>query len=137
MKIKLTALNLREALSQVSKIVSKGSHNPILTHVLLELDDGFIEFTGKNDSMQKTVKIECNADVDCFAIAIEFTKLYNLCKSLQDEKIVTISIEDEKAKLSCGKSKITLSTLPASDFPSFEVGEMKDIDVPVEEIITP
>lgn len=136
MKIKLTALNLREALSQVSKIVSKGSHNPILTHVLLEVENGFVDFTGKNESMQKTVKIECNTDSEYFAVAIEFTKLYNLCKSLQDEKIVTISIEDEKAKLSCGKSKITLSTLPATDFPSFEIGEMKDIEVSVEEILT-
>ena len=136
MKIKLTALDLREALSQVSKIVSKGSHNPILTHVLVEVDGGFVEFTGKNESMQKTVKIECSTDIECFSVAIEFTKLYNLCKSLQDEKLVTISIEDEKAKLSCGKSKITLSTMPSDDFPSFESGEMKQIEVPIEEIIT-
>src|SRR4029453_13325525 len=47
-------------------------------------------------------------------------KLLDIVRALPDKAQVTVSIEGERATVRSGKSRFTLTTLPAADFPTVE-----------------
>jgi DNA polymerase III subunit beta len=53
-------------------------------------------------------------------ITLPGRKLLDIVKALPEKAQVTIAIEGERATVRSGKSRFTLATLPASDFPTVE-----------------
>jgi DNA polymerase-3 subunit beta len=54
------------------------------------------------------------------SITIPARKLLDICKSLPDNSVITFEKIDETIKLSSGRSRYSLSTLAATDFPNIE-----------------
>ena len=50
-------------------------------------------------------------------------KLYEIVRALPDGCRVTVSVSGDKATVSAGRSRFTLATLPANDFPSIDALE--------------
>ena len=50
-------------------------------------------------------------------------KLVDICKSLPEGSNIEFSVESGKATVKAGRSRFTLSTLPAADFPAVEAGK--------------
>ena len=46
----------------------------------------------------------------------------DICKSLPDDTAITLKVEEGKALIKAGRSRFTLATLPAADFPNVEDG---------------
>ncbi|MBK0583202.1 DNA polymerase III subunit beta, partial [Klebsiella pneumoniae] len=49
-------------------------------------------------------------------------KLMDICKSLPNDVLIDIRVEERKLLVKAGRSRFTLSTLPANDFPTVEEG---------------
>jgi len=47
-------------------------------------------------------------------------KLLDICKSLSEDAVVDVALTDNKLVLKSGRSRFTLTTLPASEFPNVE-----------------
>jgi DNA polymerase-3 subunit beta len=47
-------------------------------------------------------------------------KLFDICKALPAESMIEFDIQDNRAKVSCGRSRFELIALSASDFPDLE-----------------
>jgi DNA polymerase-3 subunit beta len=56
-------------------------------------------------------------------VTVSARKLVDICRSLPDGAMVDFSSSDGKATIKSGRSKFTLSTLPANEFPSVDEGE--------------
>ncbi len=65
-------------------------------------------------------------------ITLPARKLADICKSLPAESIVNLEVQDDKrARITAGRSRFELATLPASEFPELEdIGEVHTFELP-------
>lgn len=110
---------LLKPLQLMSGIVERRQALPILSNILLSVRNDLLSITGTDIEIELVAEILLEASSDG-----EFTlparKLLDICRTLPDSAMITISVEDERATLRSGKSRFTLSTLPAADFPNME-----------------
>ncbi|MCC1752527.1 DNA polymerase III subunit beta, partial [Salmonella enterica subsp. enterica serovar Indiana] len=55
-------------------------------------------------------------------ITVPARKLMDICKSLPNDALIDIKVDEQKLVVKAGRSRFTLSTLPANDFPTVEEG---------------
>jgi DNA polymerase III subunit beta len=53
-------------------------------------------------------------------ITLPARKLLDICRTLPDEAEISITVKNDKAQVQSGKSRFTLATMPASEFPVVE-----------------
>src|SRR5690606_19045982 len=56
-------------------------------------------------------------------VTVPARKLVDICKSMPDGSQLEFQLDDQRLVIRSGRSRFTLSTLPASDFPSVEQSE--------------
>lgn len=120
MKITINRDSLLKPLQVVSSVVEKRQTLPILSNVLLVLDNNKITLTGTDLEVELTASTTELESTDRGEITLPARKFMDICKSLPEGKEMNLVIEDEKAVIRSGKSRFTLATLPSTDFPSSE-----------------
>jgi DNA polymerase III subunit beta len=105
------------ALQSVSGIVERRHTLPILANVLLRKTGHDIEFTTSDLEIQVRTTQELGGDEASFSTTVGARKLIDILRSLPSDQVVTLSAKDNKLTLQAGKSRFTLQTLPAEDFP--------------------
>jgi DNA polymerase III subunit beta len=108
---------LLAALQAVSGIVERRHTLPILANVLIRKTGASIEFTTSDLEIQVRTKAEFEGDTSSFAGTVGARKLIDILRSLPADQTVTLSSNQNKVMLAGGKSRFTLQTLPADDFP--------------------
>ena len=119
MNILINTHTLRNALQDITGVVSKDLSMPILSHVLIEKNDKQINITGTNLEMQITVKTDFLESDEFDPITVSGRKLYEIVRSLGDQNI-QISTTKNRLILKTNNSSFKLSTLPANNFPTFD-----------------
>ena len=119
MNILINTHTLRNALQDITGVVSKDLSMPILSHVLIEKNDKQINITGTNLEMQITVKTDFLESDEFDPITVSGRKLYEIVRSLDDQNI-QISTTKNRLILKTNNSSFKLSTLPANNFPTFD-----------------
>jgi DNA polymerase-3 subunit beta len=76
-----------------------------------------VEFTTSDLEIQVRTSAELGGDAGTLATTVGARKLIDILKSLPADQVVTLSSNQNKLTLSGGKSRFTLQTLPADDFP--------------------
>jgi len=105
-------------LQVVVGIVERKQTLPILSNVLIENQDGKIRFTATDLEIQITTTIDINVQSEQnSAITVGGKKLQEILRVLPDQSKITLDIKENKAQLKSGKSRFSLQTLPAMDFP--------------------
>jgi DNA polymerase-3 subunit beta len=105
------------ALQAVAGIVERRHTLPILANVLIRKTAGHVEFTTSDLEIQVRTAAELGGDGDTFATTVGARKLIDILRTLPAEQAVTLSAAQSKLTLQGGKSRFTLQTLPAEDFP--------------------
>jgi DNA polymerase-3 subunit beta len=108
-----------EPLQAVIGVVERRQTMPILANVLLSVKNGRLAITATD----LEVELVAGADVtvqQAGDITVPGRKLLDIVRALPDKVGVTFSLEGDKASVKAGKSRFTLATLPAADFPSIE-----------------
>jgi DNA polymerase III subunit beta len=105
------------ALQAVSGIVERRHTLPILANVLVRKTGGTIEFTTSDLEIQVRTSAELGGDSSNFATTVGARKLIDILRSMPADQIVTLSATQSKLTLAGGKSRFTLQTMPADDFP--------------------
>ena len=105
------------ALQAVSGIVERRHTLPILANVLIRKTGPNIEMTTSDLEIQVRTNAELGGDGSNFATTVGARKLIDILRSMPAEQIVTLSAAQNKLTLQGGKSRFTLQTLPADDFP--------------------
>src|SRR5512140_2478994 len=105
------------ALQAVSGIVERRHTLPILANVLIRKTGPHIELTTSDLEIQVRTTAELGGDGSNFATTVGARKLIDILRSMPADQIVTLSASQNKLTLQGGKSRFTLQTLPADDFP--------------------
>src|SRR4029079_16139450 len=105
------------ALQAVSGIVERRHTVPILANVLIRKTGATIEFTPTDLEIQVGTSAELGGDASNFATTVGARKLIDILRSMPADQTVTLSSTQNKLTLAGGKSRFTLQTMPADDFP--------------------
>ena len=122
MKLKIERERLLKPLTQVSSVVERRQTLPILANVYLNLDKGQLQLIGTDLEVEVLTHIEDVAGEDG-ACTMTARKLLDICRALPDGAEVTLSADGERATIRSGKSRFSLQTLPAADFPKLETDQ--------------
>jgi DNA polymerase-3 subunit beta len=115
--LKAAQQQLLGALQSVAGIVERRHTLPILANVLVRKTGGSIEFTTSDLEIQVRTTAELGGDDGNFSITVGARKLIDILRSLPSDQIVSLTANATKLTLQGGKSRFTLQSLPAEDFP--------------------
>lgn len=105
-------------LQVVIGIVERKQTLPILSNVLIEKEPGKIRFTATDLEIQITTTIETKASGgEVSAITVGGKKLQEILRILPEQSKISIEAKENKAQIKTNKSRFSLQTLPAQDFP--------------------
>ncbi|HEX5801566.1 MAG TPA: DNA polymerase III subunit beta [Azospira sp.] len=129
--IKTQRDTLLSPLQSVSGIVEKRHTLPILSNVLLEKKGDALTFLATDIEIQITTSTQGAQGDGDGAVTVGARKLQDILRSLPDTAEVSLILEDKRLQLRAGKSRFSLQTLPADDFPRMAIaeGEAKRITV--------
>ena len=115
--VKAPQERLLDALQSVAGIVERRHTLPILANVLLRKSDASVELTTSDLEIQVRTRAELGGDSGSFSTTVGARKLIDILRALPADQVVTLSAAQNKLTLQAGKSRFTLQTLPAEDFP--------------------
>jgi DNA polymerase III subunit beta len=103
-------------------IVERKQTLPILSNVLIEKEPGKIRFTATDLEIQITTTIDIkNDDSETSAITVGGKKIQEILRILPEQSKISIEAKENKAQIKSNKSRFSLQTLPAQDFPKLNV----------------
>jgi DNA polymerase-3 subunit beta len=123
MKFTLSREVLLKPLQLVVGVVERRQTLPILSNVLLSLEGSRLSVTGTDLEVEIVGYAEVTAADEAGEVTVSARKLLDICRSLPDGAKVDFSSSDGKAQVKSGRSRFTLATLPANEFPSVDNGE--------------
>lgn len=115
--MKTTQEKILSVLQSVSGIVERRHTLPILANVLVRKTDGVLQFTTSDLEIQIRTSAELGGDNGNFTTTIGARKLIDILRTMPPEQTVALESSQNKVIVKGGKSKFTLQTLPAEDFP--------------------
>ena len=115
--LKVAQEKLLNALQAVAGIVERRHTLPILANVLLRKNAGEVELTTSDLEIQVRTRAELGGDAGSYACTVGARKMIDILRTLPADQMVTLSATQNKLTLQGGKSRFTLQTLPADDFP--------------------
>ncbi|MFZ5661809.1 MAG: DNA polymerase III subunit beta [Pseudomonadota bacterium] len=106
-------------LAQVVNVVERRQTLPVLANLLVQVRDGQLALTGTDLEVEMISRIAVE-DAQDGETTIPARKLFEIVRALPDGSRVTVSQSAEKVTVQAGRSRFTLATLPANDFPSLD-----------------
>ena len=104
-------------LQSVAGIVERRHTLPILANVLISKTGSQIQLTTSDLEIQIRTSAELDGDVGSFTTTVGARKLIDILRSMPSDQTVSLESAQNKLILKGGKSRFTLQTLPAEDFP--------------------
>ncbi|MBV9344729.1 MAG: DNA polymerase III subunit beta, partial [Gammaproteobacteria bacterium] len=119
MKLTAPREDLLSPLQSVIGVVERRQTMPVLANVLLAARDGRLSVTGTDLEVELVATTAVNVQQPG-DITVPGRKLLDIIRSLPEKTSVTLSTEGERVALRAGRSRFTLSSLPAAEFPLIE-----------------
>lgn len=120
MKFSINREQLLKPLQQVASVVERRQTLPVLSNVLLEVSGGRLSLTGTDLELELVARLDLGADAQDGETTVPARKLVDICKSLPAEADIKVESDGERLLIKSGRSRFTLSTLPANEFPNLE-----------------
>ena len=116
MKIALDREDFLKSLQSIIGVVERRQTMPILANVLFTAEDGILTLTATDLEVELIAKLGYQ-DGEKGSVTLPGRKLLDISRSLPNEATILITLKDDKAIVTSGKSKFSLTTLPANEFP--------------------
>jgi DNA polymerase-3 subunit beta len=104
-------------LSAVSGIIERRHTLPILSNVLIERSGDALAFLATDIEIQIAARSAIGASAEARAVTVGARKLLDILRALPEGAEVTLTQQDKRLLVKAGKSRFTLQTLAAEDFP--------------------
>ena len=127
MKFKIQREVFLQPLSQVVGVVERRQTLPVLANFLLAAREGRLSVTGTDMEVELIGSVDADISQDG-EITVPARKLVDIVRALPDGSKITFSVKDDNATMTAGRSRFTLATLPASEFPATDqVEALEDV----------
>ena len=114
MKFSIQRETFLQPLSQDVGVVERRQTLPVLANFLLVARDGTLSVTGTDMEVELVGSVTTEISTEG-EITVPARKLVDIVRALPDGSAITFSVSDEKATMAAGRSRFTLSTLPATE----------------------
>jgi DNA polymerase-3 subunit beta len=115
--LKATQDKVLSVLQSVAGIVERRHTLPILANVLLRKSGTSIQLTTSDLEIQIRTTADLGGDTGNFTTTIGARKLIDILRTMPSDQTVSLESNQSKIILKGGKSKFTLQTMQAEDFP--------------------
>ncbi len=115
--LKATQDKILSVLQSVAGIVERRHTLPILANVLIRKTGSSIQFTTSDLEIQIRTTAELDGDTGSFTTTVGARKLIDILRTMPVDQTVSLESSASKVILKGGKSKFTLQTMAAEDFP--------------------
>lgn len=122
--------SILKPLQAVIGVVERRQTLPVLSNVLIKATSDHIAFTASDLEVELQATLDV-AVVEPGEITLPAKKLLDICRTLPEQAILDIQIDSGTAQITSGKSRFTLSTLSASEFPLVEkINTVQELSLP-------
>ena len=115
--LKATQEKILAVLQSVSGIVERRHTLPILANVLIRKTGSSVQLTTRDLAIPIRTSAELDGDAGNFTTTVGARKLIDILRTMPADQTVSLESSQNKLLLKGGKSRFTLQTLPAEDFP--------------------
>jgi len=134
MKFTASREQLIQPVQAVIGVVERKQTMPVLANVLLSVKGTRLSVTGTDLEVELVASGEVSVG-QAGEITVPGRKLLEIAKALPEKSSVTVSLDGERLKVVAGRSRFTLSTLAASEFPVVEsVSAQQTLTLPQAEL---
>lgn len=120
MKFSAPRETLLEPLQAVIGVVERRQTMPVLANILINVNDKkglSVTATDLEVELVATISVDVETGGE---ITVPGRKLLDICRALPEGAAVNVTLSGDKLTVRSGRSRFTLSTLPASEFPTVE-----------------
>ncbi|GMR20450.1 MAG: DNA polymerase III subunit beta [Gammaproteobacteria bacterium] len=122
MKLSIKREQLLKPLSHVASVVERRQTLPILSNILFSVSDDEIKLTGTDLEVEVLAFME-RGESENGEITLPARKMLDICRALPAGADIVLKVEGERAVMKSGRSRFTLLTMPAADFPNLETSD--------------
>ncbi len=115
--IKITREAILKPLQAVSGIIERRHTLPILSNVLISRSEKKIEFVATDIEIEISAATTAGGEAEQKMITVGARKLLDILRALPEGSEVSLTLSDKRLQVRSGKSRFSLQTLPAEDFP--------------------
>lgn len=115
--LKATQDKVLAVLQSVAGIVERRHTLPILANVLIRKTGNALQLTTSDLEIQIRTTAELGGDTGDFTTTVGARKLIDILRTMPGDQTVSLESAQSKLILKGGKSRFTLQSLPAEDFP--------------------
>jgi DNA polymerase-3 subunit beta len=115
--LKATQEKVISALQSVAGIVERRHTLPILANVMIRKTGSQIQLTTSDLEIQIRTSAVLDGDAGNFTTTVGARKLIDILRTMPSDQMVSLESSQNKLILKGGKSRFTLQSLPAEDFP--------------------
>lgn len=125
MKFIISRDQILVSLQQIANVIDKRQTMLILSNVLLQINENQLVITGSDSEIQIVSKLALESESDFDEITVPARKFLDICRLLPEKSQIKFESHDDKAKLTSGRSRFSLTTLPAQNYPEFSEAEFE------------
>ena len=130
MKFQIQREDLLIPLQKIIGAVEKRQTMPALANVLVKAGKDSISLTATDLEIELVTTLNIVAD-ETGETTVPARKLLDICKALPEESSISVSVDANKAMIKSGRSRFSLSTLPAEDFPALDsINAVAEFELP-------
>lgn len=134
MKLEITRESLLKPLQQVIGAVERRQTLPALANVLITADDNGLALTATDLEIELRANVEVEVEQPG-ETTVTARKLLDICRTLPTGATVRLELDGEKVQLRSGRSRFTLATLPAAEFPRIDdVQAQVELELPQSDL---
>ncbi|WP_425669235.1 DNA polymerase III subunit beta [Vibrio owensii] len=120
MKFTIERSHLIKPLQQVSGALGGRPTLPILGNLLIKVEENVLSMTATDLEVELVSKVALEGGFEAGSITVPSRKFLDICRGLPDDSIITFVLEGDRVQVRSGRSRFSLATLPANDFPNIE-----------------
>lgn len=123
MKARVSVSEFTQRLALLQGVVSRKPVVPMLSHILLETSENFLQketicLSAVNPGM--SVRANCQCEIlKKGSAAVSARNLFDITRSIEDPYMYITKIEKNRILIESEKTKVTIPTLSSKEFPSF------------------
>jgi DNA polymerase III subunit beta len=122
MKFNIDRDVLLPVLQTVSGVVDRRQTLPILSNLLFKLESNSLLVTATDMEVELIVSLEVPLE-QTGELTLPARKLLDICRALPQESNLQFEVKNDRVLIKSGKSRFTLATLPAPEYPVIEITE--------------
>lgn len=123
MKLTLQREQLLKPLQLVIGAVDQKQAMPILSNVLLHIDNGRLSITGTDLEIEMIGQSTLNQSENAKRLTLPARKLFDICKALPEFAPIELFHDKDRVILTSNRSRFTISTMSADEFPNIKSSE--------------